>query len=155
MLHDKLYIRPASVEDAGLLYGWRNEAECRKNSINTGYIAYEDHYRWLAGKLTADDNNIFICMRECVGDESVVQARIDYGKDRTGEISYSIGEEYRCNGYGTRMLKMLGDSKNARENADRLCAVVKSGNTASQKCFEKLGYVKSIKEDMVYYSKDL
>jgi RimJ/RimL family protein N-acetyltransferase len=146
------------MEDVDLLYEWRNETECRKNSINTSYIEYGDHCRWFAGELNSDTCNIFICMKEQMygeGCDPVGQVRIDYGKDRTGEISYSIGAEYRCNGYGTRILKMLEESKNTRENADRLCAVVKSGNTASQKCFEKLGYVKSIKADMVYYSKDL
>ena len=37
----------------------------------------------------------------------------------------------------------------------RFCAVVKTSNTVSQGCFEKLGYLKSFKEDMVYYVKDI
>ena len=52
MLQDKLYLRHASMEDAGLLYLWRNEDECRKNSVNTGYIEYDSHCKWLSGRLS-------------------------------------------------------------------------------------------------------
>lgn len=87
--------------------------------------------------------------------EPVGQTRVDYSKKRDGEINYSIGAGYRCNGYGTRMLSLLEKMEEVKKNADRLCAMVKSSNIASQKCFEKLGYIKSIKEDMVYYVKNI
>lgn len=156
MLQDRLYLKHASMEDADLLYGWRNEAECRKNSVNTGYIEYGDHCKWLSGKLSSGCCGIFICMRESgEGYGPVGQVRVDYGKNRDGEINYSIGAGYRCNGYGTRMLGLLEEMEEVKKNADRLCAMVKSSNLASQKCFEKLGYIKSIKEDMVYYIKNI
>ncbi len=68
MLQDNLYLRHASMEDAGLLYVWRNETECRKNSVNTGYIEYDSHCKWLSGKLSSGCCSIFICMREHGGD---------------------------------------------------------------------------------------
>ena len=67
MLQDKLYLRHASMEDAGLLYLWRNEDECRKNSVNTGYIEYDSHCKWLSGRLSPGCCSIFICMREYMG----------------------------------------------------------------------------------------
>lgn len=89
------------------------------------------------------------------GYEPVGQARVDYNMARCGEISYSIDAAYRCNGYGTRMLGLLEEMEEIKKKTDRLCAVVKITNTASQRCFEKLGYLKSFKEDMVYYVKDI
>lgn len=53
------------------------------------------------------------------------------------------------------MLGLLEEMEEIKKKTDRLCAVVKIANTASQKCFEKLGYLKSVKEDMVYYNKYL
>ncbi len=156
MLQDNLYLRHASMEDAGLLYGWRNEDECRKNSVNTGYIEYDSHCKWLSSRLSPGCCSIFICMREHWGGyEPVGQARVDYNMARCGEISYSIDAAYRCNGYGTRMLGLLEEMEEIKKKTDRLCAVVKVTNTASQRCFEKLGYLKSFKEDMVYYVKDI
>ena len=89
------------------------------------------------------------------GHEPIGQVRIDYGMDRDGEISYSIAEGYRCNGYGTRMLGMLESMEEVKKNAGRLCAIIKIDNSASQKCFETLGYLKSIKEDMFHYVKNI
>lgn len=156
MLQDRLYLRHASMKDAGLLYGWRNEYECRKNSVNTDYIEYKSHCKWLSDRLNSACTSIFICMRENGGGhEPIGQVRIDYGMDRDGEISYSIAEGYRCNGYGTRMLGMLESMEEVKKNAGRLCAIIKIDNSASQKCFEKLGYLKSIKEDMVHYVKHI
>lgn len=144
------------MEDADLLYIWRNEDECRKNSVNTGYIEYKEHCKWLAGKLNSDTCNIFICIKEHNGSNKPVgQVRVDYVKYRYGEISYSIGKEYRCNGYGTKILKLIEGMKEIKANVDKLCAIVKTNNLVSQKCFENLGYVKSVKKDLVYYNKSL
>ncbi len=156
MLQDRLYLRSASMEDADLLYRWRNEVECRKNSVNTGYIEYDSHCKWLSDRLGSGCYSIFICMREYGRrDESVGQTGVGYNMDRCGEISYSIDAGYRYNGYGTRMLALLEEMEEVKKNVDRLCAVVKITNIASQRCFEKLRYLKSVKEDMVYYVKDI
>ncbi len=53
------------------------------------------------------------------------------------------------------MLGLLEEMEEVKKNAEKLCAMVKSSNVASQKCFEKLGYIKNIKEDMVYYVKNI
>jgi hypothetical protein len=67
MLQDMLHLRPASMEDVDLLYRWRNDPECRKNSINTSHIAYGDHCRWFGRKLNTGNNSIFICIKESLG----------------------------------------------------------------------------------------
>ena len=126
MLDDRLYLRPASMEDAGLLYVWRNETECRRNSVNTGYIEYDSHCKWLSGRLSSGCCSIFICMREHGGGyEPVGQARVGYNMARCGEISYSIDAAYRCNGYGTRMLGLLEEMEEIKRNNDENYTFVK------------------------------
>ena len=107
------------------------------------------------GIFCAQNGQKIVGFRTAWGYEPVGQARVDYNMARCGEISYSIDAAYRCNGYGTRMLGLLEEMEEIKKKTDRLCAVVKITNTASQRCFEKLGYLKSFKEDMVYYVKDI
>ncbi len=156
MKQEELHLRPAVIEDMDLLYKWRNEEICRKNSINKEYITYDNHCKWYIQKLNSKNCIIFICIKN---DGSVClpigQARIDYEKHEIGKISYSIDAGYRCNGYGTRILKLLEYNKDVLNNISKLCAVVEKNNIASQKCFENLKYLKNIKDGMFYYTKNL
>lgn len=156
MKQEELYLRPAIIEDMDLLYKWRNEEMCRKNSINKEYITYDNHCKWYIQKLSSTNCNIFIFIKNNEGVcMPIGQVRIDYEEYKTGKISYSIDAKYRCNGYGKSMLKLLEYNKDVLNNVSKLYAVVENNNIASQKCFENLGYLKNIKNDMFCYTKNL
>lgn len=40
----------------------------KAHSVNTGYIEYDSHCKWLSGRLSSGCCSIFICMREHGGD---------------------------------------------------------------------------------------
>lgn len=148
---DGLYLRIATIEDARLLYEWRNDSLCRENSINSDKITYDSHYSWFLDMINSDECNIFICMKN---DKPVGQVRIDYN-NKEGKVSYSVSSDYRGNGYGIIMLKLLEQDKLVWEKVIKLSAVVKYNNIASQKCFEKMQYLKEYHNGLFYYSKIL
>lgn len=148
-MQNDIYLRLAEKSDIQMLYELRNDDVVRKNSLNTEVIPYENHCLWFERKMVSDDNNIYICM---CGDCPVGQIRVDYNIQKV-EISYSIIKEYRGNGYGVRMIELLEKKEQSQIKGKILFGIVKMSNIASQKCFEKLGYKKEVKDDNVYYSK--
>lgn len=149
MEREKLYLRRATIVDTEILYKWRNDSVCRKNSINSEKIEYNDHCIWLSNKLNSDSCDIFICMK---GDKPIGQVRVDY-ENEIGKISYSIASDFRGNNYGSKMLELLEYNERLRRNVVQLCAMVKHDNVASQKCFTKLNYSKDNRGAFFYYSK--
>lgn len=151
MSQGKLYLRPAVMEDKEMLFRWRNDPICRKNSVNTDRIEFNSHCLWLSEKLSSSKCDIFICMKQ---DIPIGQVRVDY-EGKVGKISYSIAHEFRGAGYGFRVLELLEEKEKGKGNLHMLCALVKKNNIASMRCFQMLGYNKANKGDFIYYSKVL
>lgn len=145
------YLRQATPEDKDLLYQWRNDPVCRKNSINQDEVLYESHCAWFMDRLNSKDCRIFICMEK---DIPVGQVRVDY-QDGDGKISYSVSADCRGKGYGSQMLELLEQDTEIQERTQKFFAVVKCDNKASQRCFEKLQYSKEYFGECFYYSKVL
>lgn len=150
-MRDDIYLRLANESDVQMLYELRNDESVRINSVNTESIPYEKHCLWFERKLISDDNNIYICM---CGACPIGQIRVDYDIQKV-EISYSIINEYRGNGYGAKMIELLEEQERFQIIGKTIFGIVKMGNIASQKCFEKLGYRKEVKGDYFCYSKKL
>ena len=151
MEEEVIYLRPAVLEDKDLLYQWRIDVVCRKNSVTPDKSSYDNHSAWFLDRLRSDESYIFICMKK---DIPVGQVRVDY-QDGTGRISYSVSTEYRGEGYGTQMLELLEHEATIREKTLKLFGIVKYDNKASQRCFEKLRYSKEYRDGCFYYSKVL
>lgn len=143
------YLREISSDDCQLLFEWVNDSEVRKNSFSREPIPYETHVLWFQKKLEDSGCEIFIYMD---GNEPVGQVRVDFEED-AGLISYFIAKEFRGKGYGKKML--LAIETKIAERVGVLNAQVKKDNKASQLVFERLGYQRMEKEDMVSYKKYL
>ncbi|MBO5483674.1 MAG: GNAT family N-acetyltransferase [Lachnospiraceae bacterium] len=144
---NSLYLRCVTPADRELLYLWCNDPQCRANSLNPAMISYEEHCRWFSRKMSSEDCYIYIFMN---GESAVGQVRLDL-EENVGTISYSIAADYRGRGLGYQMLQMLEEVMPQR--VETLHAVVKEENTASQRCFEKLGYQKEEDERVSHYWK--
>lgn len=132
-----LILRKATSEDCDLLYNWRNEKECRENSLNTDEVPYETHCAWFDRRMQDKDTLIYIGM---VGKQCVGMVRLDI-EGVIGKISYSIDCNFRGQGLGVCLLQTLENEDEVQERISLLHAEVKKTNPASMRCFEKLGYV--------------
>ena len=108
-----LTIRPATIEDAVLLWHWRNDPETRAMSSDTTEITLDQHINWLTKRLkNAAYDGSAIVIAELDG-SPIGTGRIDRGWDalsRTVDsclLGYSINKDHRGHGYGNLLVTQL------------------------------------------------
>lgn len=146
---DKFKLRVATENDVELIYNWANDEECRKNSLNTDKIPYENHIKWYNQKLIDPFSYIYILQ---YNGQDVGQIRIDIS-DNIGLISYMIDCKYRGKGFGKMIITMAENE--VKGKVSYLRAIVKYANMPSKNIFESLGYSKELDEEYIIYVKRL
>lgn len=147
-----LYLRPVNMEDALLLYDWRNEESVRQNSFHTEELVYEEHFRWLENILkTFAARHFYILM---LGNIPIGQIRLSE-EDNFGLINYSIDREYRSRGYGRKILSLIEERVLCEKTSFTLVGYVKRKNGFSQRIFEALGYSRTMEKDFFKYEKKI
>lgn len=119
-------LRHATVDDARLLFNWRNEPLARAMSVNTEPVTWEAHLQWLSARLARPVPGLYICE-----DEGSARGMVRVDDD---QISYSIDLNFRGKGVATRMLTL------ARHHFGPKRARIKLGNEASAKAATKAGH---------------
>jgi len=139
-MHDasRVGFRPARREDCRRLWEWRNDPVTREASFDTKHIPYEDHERWFAGKVDAADTRIFIVLD--AGGSEVGYVRFTIARERA-EISLSIDERKRGQGYGPHAIRAVSDHLLSEGSVRRIVALVKRPNVTSVRAFERAGFV--------------
>jgi len=133
----EIYLRDAKLQDMELLFHWMNEPSVRRNSVNSREISWEEHNSWYQSKLESKDCDIYILMQD---DTPVGQIRLDIREDG-GWISFSVDINYRGQGFGGLLLRLLEEKvQENRPELQWLRAVVKKDNPVSQKRFIEQGY---------------
>ncbi|MHB2153628.1 GNAT family N-acetyltransferase [Calditrichota bacterium GD2] len=134
---DKIKIRKARLEDAGILYELANDIEVRKNSINKNVISWEKHISWLKNKILNKNYYIFLFFKD---DQFVGQVRF-FKEKREAHISISLHPSFRGKGISKILLdkgiKKLLFSENTIE---RIVALIRPSNLPSIKSFLSIGF---------------
>lgn len=136
-------------DDRDLLFQWVNDKQCRLNSFYSAAVSYEEHCEWFAEKMNDQMCHMFIYYAD---EKPTGQIRVDC-KNGEGYISYSVANEYRGQGHGIHMLKLL-ESK-VQNEVRRLIGLVKYDNMASQRIFHKNNYTEVREKDYIRYVKEL
>ncbi len=87
-------LRPARPGDARLLWEWANDADVRQWSFDRRPIAWEDHQRWFAERLTDTSTRIYVAA-DAAGAWGLVRFAC---RGTSAEIGLSVAAEAR--GYG-------------------------------------------------------
>ena len=171
-IKEKIVLRRASMQDAELLFQWKNDKATIENSITKRGVTMEEHLKWLQNVIDSAQRQLFILDVDGV---SVGQLRLDMevlaGMDKTGaekevtateiqknkgpvtaEISYGLGAEFRGKGLGKVLLKQA-ETLAEMFAISELTAEVLPHNIASQKLFKGLGFAEEKKEDIYVYKK--
>ncbi len=119
-------LRPATAEDARLLFDWRNEPLTRAMSVSTEPVTWEAHLQWLSARLARPEPGLYICE-----DDGSARGMVRIDDD---QISYSIDLNFRGKGAATRMLML------ARHHFGPKRARIKRSNEASAKAAIKAGH---------------
>lgn len=144
----KPYLRHVTVDDVKQIYEWANDESVRTNSFNSENIPYEEHVDWFYSKLESIQCHMYIMEYDS---KPVGQVRLEV-VDGEGVIGFSIDKNYRGNGFGELILKLL-ERKVIEDQIDLrfLVGYVKHSNKASNKIFSKLGYDSENQDDFMKY----
>jgi RimJ/RimL family protein N-acetyltransferase len=116
-----LVLRPARMEDAAILFAWRNDPQTRANSLSEDKVWWPEHVAWLRCAL----DKVLIAEQD---GKPVGTVRIET------ELSWIVAPEHRGRGIGRQMLALVAGT-----------ARIKRTNIASQKIAEAAGF--SLVED--------
>jgi RimJ/RimL family protein N-acetyltransferase len=134
-----MILRPASLQDAQLLWEWANDPFVRFNSFNSDSIPAGNHIDWLKEKLASDKTIIYIVE---MNKTPVAQIRYDCEEKQCANISFAVAAGYRGKGLGEQIL-LQSVMRACRElGVKRLQGAVLDHNEASKRTFVKAGFKK-------------
>lgn len=125
--------RLATMDDAAILYAWRNDAHTRAMSRSGDEIAFADHVAWLDKSLAEARRELFIC-RDDDDDAPIGVIRRD-DEGAVSELSWTLNPDYRGRGLGKAMLWSFVTRYPGRYRAE-----VKASNIASQRMCVHAGF---------------
>jgi UDP-2,4-diacetamido-2,4,6-trideoxy-beta-L-altropyranose hydrolase len=132
-----LRLRPAAPTDAGVLFGWANEPEVRRQSLKGEPIGWADHVAWFGSRVGSRRCHIFI-LETPVG-LPVGQIRFDLRDDGGMRLSYLLDPLARGRRWAARLVRLGIEALSERGDFE-IRAEVKAENTVSRKVFEQLGF---------------
>jgi len=116
---DRLVLRNATLDDAEILWIWRNDVVTRKASRNSDSVPWHDHIRWLNKYLARPEQVLLVAEIKGV---PVGTVRID-----NGDVSWTVAPRARGCGVGRKMVTEVVRTANVP-----LKAVAHSSNIGSQ-----------------------
>lgn len=123
-------LRLATIDDAELLFEWRNDPVTRQASRNSDPIEFDSHRQWLAHSLSSDHRKLWIAL---ANDIPVGTVRLDLGP--VSELSWNVAPNMRGQGFGKKMVRLA-----IVESTGPVSAVIRDDNSASRRLAESLGF---------------
>ena len=124
-----MIIRPAKLEDARLLWEWRNDPGTRANCTFGDQVPWEMHLAWLTRKLS--DPNTTLLVGELNG-RPVGTIRIDHADE--SELSWTVAPEVRGQGVGAMLARAVPDD-------EPLFALIRADNLPCRRLVARIGFV--------------
>ena len=140
LLGTELLLRPATLEDARLLFQGRNAELVRQASVNTAPIGWEQHLAWLQQVLAQPERRLLLIGETLDGPVGVL--RYDRQEERGAEVSIYLLRERLGQGWGEYLLR-CGEQAVRRYWVDleSIAAQVRPGNLASLQLFLRAGFL--------------
>lgn len=138
----EIVMRRANLDDAKLLFEWRNTELIRLVSKSQDVIPWESHMAWFSKKLL-DAEYCHLMIFEIDG-VPVGMSRLEINNRNNGEISIIIDAKYQNGGIGTKCLIMITDYAREGLLLSGITAFVHRNNLPSKKLFEKVGFIDSV-----------
>jgi RimJ/RimL family protein N-acetyltransferase len=131
-------LRPATLDDAQLIWNWRNHPEVRALSFSEQRIALGSHQSWMRQKL-ADPNCVYWIALDKFG-LPVGQIRCDVDAAGSATVNVIVEQGRRGTGIGTVLIKLAMDSMFEQGLARQMMAQIRPVNIASERAFRKVGF---------------
>lgn len=131
-----LAARRATMEDAEVLFLWRNDLSTREASRSHTEIAWDSHVAWMTATLQRTDRLLLVV--EQAG-QPIGTVRWDHRSEEGWEASITLAPEARGRRLGIAVLR-AGEAALHLPEAARLLAVIHEDNEASCRLFKSAGY---------------
>lgn len=143
--HANVIIRQARLDDAELLYTWRNDPIVRESSRNTEFFDFTAHISWLKNTLTDKNRGLYIAE-----DNNVPVGTIRYDLlNGWYELSWTVDPKQQRKGYGKKMVELM-----IALLPGPFFAEIKNNNLASIRMAESLGMIMEFANlDILHYTK--
>jgi len=130
---DTLQLRPATMDDARLLFDWVNAPDSlASKAATTSPIDWSTHRAWLAARIGDSD-----CLLEIIEVEGRPAGQVRLEPGRRGHlVDIYVSAAHRRSGLARAALGGALERCSARP----VVALVKSDNSASQALFRSLGF---------------
>ena len=143
----RLVARAATLEDARLLWEWRNDPATRESSRSSEEVLWDDHLAWLGDSLNRTDRMLLL-----VEDEAgpVGTVRWDLTREREGqrewEVSITVAPQRRRQSLARPLLRageeaLSAMARSSATDVTAYLAVVHIDNDASVRLFETSAYL--------------
>ncbi len=137
LLLPSLRFRDATLADARMLYGWRNDPTVRRHFFDAREIDFDGHRAWMDSVLRAEDRLLLIAV-DARGDFACV--RFDLHGD-SAEISLYLDPARIGEGLGAAVVQDAVSVVRERvAGLSKVVARVMRDNTASRAVFERAGF---------------
>ena len=147
-----MYLRKTTIKDLNLYWLWFNEPAVKENSLTKNKkVSYKDHCDWFSNTLSRDDVLMYTLVRDLV---LVGQIRVEILKNKKLLINYSIGNKYRQQGYGKKIIELVIRKLkiNSILKDHTFLAKVKSNNIGSNKIFQRLNFKQRKYKNLIIYT---
>jgi UDP-2,4-diacetamido-2,4,6-trideoxy-beta-L-altropyranose hydrolase len=139
MAASNLRVRTATVDDAELVYRWRNHESTRSVSRDSSPIPWSTHQSWFDKVLVDARRRVLVGQ---VGEVPVGVFRFDELRERGAiEVSLFLDPELHGLGLGTALIRAAhADWEQSVGRGESFVATVSERNFASQNLFRSAGY---------------
>ncbi|ROV58151.1 UDP-2,4-diacetamido-2,4,6-trideoxy-beta-L-altropyranose hydrolase [Vibrio ponticus] len=139
----QLSIRKATLDDIQCVYEWQCHPETRRYALNAAVPSLEEHIAWMQNKLTCFNDYFYMVVNQDGKRLGVV--RLDKQMSEEYLLSVYINPEHYGQGIASKALALV----DVKHPAIVIKATVMEENIASQKLFEKAGYLRLNKENFI------
>lgn len=144
----KIYVLLANELHSRDIWLWRNDPLTRAMVRNSDYVEWNTHKKWYS-KMLEDRGHLLLY--GVLGENGIGVVRFDRFNKDLAEVSININPDYRKKGLSSELLLKSCIVAFEKLGVIKLFAEIKKDNFASQKAFEKIGFLKVEEEKNIYF----
>lgn len=138
----KLSLRPATSDDARMIFEWRNDPWIVERGSSNRTVTWDEHKAWFDNALANADMKIFVAEHD---GKPAGQVRFQRNEDEAVIAVYLL-RDHAGQGLGVDAIRQGSAAVLKDWPVQRVHARVLNGNAQSVRAFEKAGFVKRAAE---------
>jgi perosamine synthetase len=132
-----LTLRMATMDDAKMVFSWRNMPEIIAMGTTRRPVQWDEHLSWFQKVVRGDQHLFFIVL---LGQQAIGQVRLDRVDERSCEVSIYLLPEFTGRGLGVLALKHACWESFATMKVKELLAHIREDNQRSVTAFQRAGF---------------